>query len=221
MILVLLAAVLIVPLALQKTQASATGPTVAVIGDSITARYNNNSGNSRQGWWSLVGNHYDAHVTTYAQSGSGFVRSGLACTGNRFIDRLPRIAGHPVNVVIVEGGRNDWVRCKGDSFLFTTDAQVRTGVDLFLSRLRATVGPQTRIIVMGPPWGPANQTEQSRITGIVEASARAHNVKFIDMQGVLNADRVLDGVHPNRTGSVAIAVRFISTVGPHLGKAQS
>ncbi len=60
---------------------------IVVVGDSITARYNDQPGDAMQGWWSIVGRHYDAQVTTYAQSGSGYLRPGRMCTGDRFIDR--------------------------------------------------------------------------------------------------------------------------------------
>ncbi len=35
---------------------------IVVVGDSITARYNDRPGDAMQGWWSIVGRHYDATV---------------------------------------------------------------------------------------------------------------------------------------------------------------
>ncbi len=81
---------------------------IVVVGDSITARYNDKPGDAMQGWWSIVGRHYDAKVTTYAQSGSGYLRPGQLCTGNRFIDRQQAFTGEAPSLFIIEGGRNDW-----------------------------------------------------------------------------------------------------------------
>ena len=69
--------IVLAPLTVQRVKASAGGPTVAVIGDSITARYHDQPGDARPGWWSVVGRNYRVHVTTSAPSGSGFVRPAL------------------------------------------------------------------------------------------------------------------------------------------------
>src|SRR5215212_4779994 len=81
---------------------------IVVVGDSITARYNDEPGSADQGWWSVTGHHFHATVTRYAQSGSGYLRPGHACTGNTFIDRPEAYAGPAPSLLIVEGGRNDW-----------------------------------------------------------------------------------------------------------------
>ena len=48
-----------------------------------------------------------------------------------------------------------------------------------------------------------------RVTRIVRDEARAHGLQFVSTAGALTADRVVDGVHPNRDGSLAIARRVI------------
>ncbi|MDR7087546.1 lysophospholipase L1-like esterase [Aeromicrobium panaciterrae] len=186
---------------------------IVVVGDSITARYNDTPGDDKQGWWSIVGRHYDAKVTTYAQSGSGYLRPGKLCTGNRFIDRQEAFAGEPPSLLIIEGGRNDWAECDGDQFVTATDGAIEHAVDTYLSTLRAFLPRSTRIIVMGPPWGPLDPANGERVTAIIKAAASRHGLEFIPTTGALTEARVLDGVHPNREGSVAIANRVISTLG--------
>lgn len=192
-------------------------PTVAprgviVVGDSITAQYNDNPGDDMQGWWSIVGRHFDAKVTTYAQSGSGYLRPGKLCTGNRFIDRQKAFLGEPPSLLIVEGGRNDWAGCDGDQFVRATDDAIELAVDTYLNTLTTFLPRSTRIIVMGPPWGPLDPTNGKRVTAIIEASATKLGLEFIPTTGALTEARVLDGVHPNREGSVAIANRVISAL---------
>lgn len=182
---------------------------IVVVGDSITARYNDNPGDDKQGWWSIVGRHYDAKVTTYAQSGSGYLRPGQLCTGNRFIDRQQAFTGEPPSLLIVEGGRNDWASCQDGRLVTSTNEAVEHAVDTYLETLRTFLPRSTRIVVMGPPWGPIDPANGERVTAIIEAAATRLGMEFIPTTGSLTASRTVDGVHPNRAGSAAIANRVI------------
>ena len=182
---------------------------IIVVGDSISARYDDEPGSPTQAWWSVTGQQVGADVTTYAQSGSGYLRPGRRCTGNRFIDRLAAYTGDAPSILIVEGGRNDWARCEDGALVPSTDAEVRHAVDTYLDVLQTHLPRTTRIIVLGPPWGPVDPDNGVRITGIIERSARSHGLEFISTRGALTAERVVDGVHPNRDGSLAIARRVI------------
>ncbi len=70
----------------------------------------------------------------------------------------------------------------------------------------------TRIVVLGPPWGPLDPANRQRVTAIIRAQAKQHGLQFISTHGALTADRVVDGVHPNRQGSLAIARRVIAAL---------
>jgi lysophospholipase L1-like esterase len=180
-----------------------------VVGDSISARYNDRPGDESQAWWSVTGRHFDASVRTYAQSGSGYLRPGHRCTGNRFIDRPDAFMGAAPSVLIVEGGRNDWARCVRGVFETSTDAEVQHAVSSYLGVLKTYLPRSTRIVVLGPPWGPLDRADGARVTRIIAAQARVHGLQFVSTRGALTADRVLDGIHPNRAGSLAIARRVI------------
>ena len=182
---------------------------IVVVGDSITARYNDTPGDADQGWWSVVGRRFDADVRTYAQSGSGYLRPGHRCTGDRFVDRASAFTGEAPSILIVEGGRNDWARCVDGFFVPSTDAEVRHAVATYLDVLQTYLPPTTRIIVVGPPWGPLDRAEGRRVTAIIADEARSHGLQFISTRGALTSDRVVDGVHPNRAGSLAIARRVV------------
>jgi lysophospholipase L1-like esterase len=186
---------------------------IVVVGDSITAKYNDTPGSAMQGWWSIVGHRYHADVTTYAQSGSGYVRPGHACTGNRFIDRQEAFTSQAPSLFIIEGGRNDWSTCVDGSYVPSSDAVIAHAVDSYLSTLQTFLPHSTRIIVLGPPWGPLDPHDGARVTRIIEAAARQHKLEFISTTGTLNADRVVDGIHPNLLGSRAIAERVIDALG--------
>jgi len=215
-VIALVCALLLAPLVLQRVTASASGAGIVVIGDSISDRYNDDPGGAEQAWWSVVGRHYEATVTTFAESGSGFVRLGNRCTGTHFGHRLADVAKSSPKVVIVEGGRNDWSFCHRDAIAQTSNAMVKTSVDRFLTNLQNALDPNTTIYVLGPPWGSVNASEQSRITSIIKSSAQRHHMKFIDTRGVFNGNRTIDGTHPNRNGSMALGNRVIKGIGPQL-----
>ncbi|MCW2801232.1 MAG: hypothetical protein JWQ70_2704 [Aeromicrobium sp.] len=189
---------------------------IVVVGDSITARYDNTPGSARQGWWSIVGHRYHADVTTYAQSGSGYLRPGHECTGNRFIDREEAFTGDAPSLFIIEGGRNDWSTCVHGFYVPATNAVIAHAVDRYLSTLQTFLPHSTRIIVLGPPWGPLDPQDGVRVTRIIQAAAAQHKLQFISTRGTLNSHRVIDGIHPNQMGSRAIADRVIRVLGSQL-----
>lgn len=182
---------------------------IVVVGDSITARYNDEPGDAEQAWWSIAADHFDARVTTYAQSGSGYLRPGHACTGDTFIDRAEAYAGPAPSVFIVEGGRNDWSICRDERYVTAPDSAIEHAVDRYLDTLRTFLPRSTRVVIVGPPWGPLDPTNGLRVTSIIKAQAARHDMEFVSTGGALTPERVLDGVHPNRPGSLAIARRVI------------
>lgn len=215
-VLSLLCILVTAPFLLQRGGASASGPVIAIIGDSISARYDDSPGSQMQAWWSVMGRHYGAHVNIFAESGSGYVRNGHACSGTRFVDRLDDVAATEPTIVIIEGGRNDWAYCKGDGVALTTDALVTSSVDDFFTKLKQAVVPGTTIIVLGPPWGPEQPEEQARVSAIVETAALRHRLRFIATDGVFDGDRTIDGIHPNRAGSTALGNTVVKALGPDL-----
>ncbi len=186
---------------------------IVVVGDSITAEYNDEPGDDMQGWWSMVGRHFGSEVTTHAQSGSGFLRQGLACSGDRFMDRPEAYRDTAPSLFIVEGGRNDWASCIEGRHVAAPDAMIAQAVNHYLDVLQANLPRSTRIVVLGPPWGTLDQLGRHKLTSIVYAAAKSHGVQYVSTMGTLNRrERVLDGIHPNRAGSRALADRVIAAL---------
>ncbi|MDQ3157742.1 MAG: SGNH/GDSL hydrolase family protein [Actinomycetota bacterium] len=216
-VIVLLCTLLLAPLVLQRVTASASGPGIAVIGDSISARYNDDPGSDQQAWWSVVGRHYEAPVTIFAESGSGYVRPGGLCDGTRFGDRVADVAKSAPRIVIVEGGRNDWAFCTaGHRLAQASNARVKVSVDRFLTKLQRALAPNTTIYVLGPPWGTVSASQRSRVTAIIRSSAQRHHMRFIDTHGVFDGGGTIDGTHPNRAGSMALGTRVVDAIGARL-----
>lgn len=197
-------------------QPNASGPFqrgIVVVGDSITAEYNDDKGDEFQAWWSMVGRHFGAHVTTHAQSGSGYLRQGMECTGNRFIDRPEAFRDTAPSLFIVEGGRNDWSSCIEGRHVEAPDKEIAGAVNHYFDVIQKNLPRSTRIVVLGPPWGTLDQLGRHRLTAIVFAAAKAHRIQYVSTMGTLDRrERVLDGVHPNRVGSRALADRVIAAL---------
>ena len=185
---------------------------IVVVGDSITARYDDVSGSPDQGWWSIVGRHAQARVDTYAQSGSGFLRRGARCSGTTFAERTAALDRPAPALFIIEGGRNDWAGCRDGQVTPATNAEIVAAVRGYLQRVDDALPSSTRVIVLGPPWGPLQPVERVLVTSIVRQGADLHGFEFVDTTGTLPAENVVDGVHPNRAGNVAIARRVISAL---------
>lgn len=185
---------------------------IVVVGDSITARYNDTPGHEEQGWWSVVARQYRADVRTYAQSGSGYLRPGLSCTGDRFPDRLWAFTGTPPSIFLIEGGRNDWATCVDGHLVPATDDQIRIAVERYMDMVKGVMPIETRVLVLAP-WGPNQAAEGIRVTELIRAAAAERGFEFVDTAGVLGPNHVIDGVHPNRAGNLAIADRVIAAIG--------
>lgn len=186
---------------------------IVVVGDSITAEYNDDAGDELEGWWSMVGRHFGAHVTTHAQTGSGYLRQGLACNGNRFLDRPEAFRDTAPSLFLVEGGRNDWASCIEGHHVEASGPEIARAVDHYLDVLQANLPRTTRIVVLGPPWGTLDQVSRRKLTAIVYRAARSHGVQYVSTMGTLDRrERLLDGVHPNRAGSRALADRVIAAL---------
>lgn len=184
---------------------------IVVVGDSITARYDDVPGSERQGWWSMVARHVDAPVETYAQSGSGYLRRGGLCNGTTFDQREKALEGSP-SILIIEGGRNDWAVCRDDRVAVASNAEIADAVDGYFDLVADALPASTRVLVLGPPWGPLQPIARLRVTPIIERAATEHDFEFVDTAGTLTPAHVLDGVHPNRGGSIAIAKRVIAAL---------
>ncbi len=195
----------------STTAASGSITDMTVVGDSITALYDDRPGSPMQGWWSIVGRHLGVPVERYAQSGSGYLKVGAGCAGDTFADRPGALASAP-SLLVLEGGRNDWSICRGGRAVTAPDETIRAAVDSYMDAVAATVPASTRVVVLGPPWGPVKRQHAERVTAIVREAAQEHDFEFVDMTGTLDASTVYDGIHPTLEGSRRIAARVVSAL---------
>lgn len=206
----------------QRTQAAYDAyfdSTLLVFGDSISARFNDRSGDELQGFWSMVGDAVDARPQVYAEGGAGFVNPGLeGCSGHTLRQRLtdPEVKQfiRQAGAVIVEAGRTDTQTCAADGGydLVPHDKLWWAANDFFarFSRLRGPDGACTFVLV---PWGPAGLAEnRERVVGAVSSIAESYGLTFVDTSGVLTeATTIQDQVHPTAAGNRALADRVLDS----------
>lgn len=185
---------------------------IVVFGDSISARYNDLSGDELQGFWSMVADEVGAEPQVRAQGGAGYVNPGLVgCTGLTFGGQLalPDVSRAVVSagVVIVEGGRTDTQTCRrGGGYDLVPTAQLRRAVEALLTEVERLRGANDACTLVVVPWGPKGPENRDRITRVVANATARHGFTFVDTLGLLTEDLTIeDRVHPTRKGSRVLA----------------
>lgn len=180
-----------------------------VIGDSLVRAYDDKPGSVRQGFWSMLAEEIDAQPKLAAQGGAGFVKPGLSrCRGRTFTQQLARPKIRELvasaGVLIIEGGRNDTRTCHRRGFADVSTEQLRAAVDEFMDEVAMLRAESDGCTLVVTPWGPKGEKQRSRITPVIRDSTRSHGFDFVGTNGVLNKENTSDGVHPERTGNVAL-----------------
>ena len=193
-----------------------SGPTIHVVGDSITAWFNDEPGSRSQGWWSILGRGMDARtLTTSAEGGSGMNVRGNACNGTTFGQRLPRLTA--TDVLVIEGGRNDYKSCTPENrtIVLSPDQQVagvNTYMDALLARVTALGMSATQVYVV-TPWGTRDRERGDLLQAAIESAATARGFTYVRTP-VLGDSITIDGVHPTRQGNLSLAAIMRAALEP-------
>jgi acyl-CoA thioesterase-1 len=166
----------------RAAMVSGSGPSIAVIGDS----YAQGLGLDRPGesWPSRLPGR--VHVDGFA--GSGFSGQASPCRGEAFADRVAAAVADAPDLVVVEGGLNDYdVR----------SAAVAAGVDRLLDGLAGH-----RVLLVGPVSAPARSAQVPRIDGLLATAASRHDVRYLRMTRV-SLSYLSDGLHLTAAGHQA------------------
>lgn len=186
-----------------------TYPSVVVIGDSVTSRYNNTPGDPMRGWWSWLAGRGKVSIVRKAQSGSGVINPGYVglerCAGNTYGSRtasLASISPRP-RAVIVEGGRNDLLTC---SKKVRSPQEAQDAWRRYYRGLRAEavkIGLQPADVYVFSPWGDVAHARAADWRTMQEAAAERYGLTWIETR-LLTRDEAPDGVHPDADGSLVL-----------------
>ena len=151
-----------------------SGGRVVVIGDSYAAGLGLEA--PRESWPSRLGG--TVHVAGF--SGSGFSATASECAGVSFADRAGRAVGAGADLVVVEGGLNDYDQ---------SDAAIRRGFERLLTGLRGE-----RVVVVGPPSAPSRAAAVPRVDRLLAALAEQHHAAYVRTSG-WSLTYLDDGLH--------------------------
>jgi acyl-CoA thioesterase-1 len=181
--------VLILVAACQSAHAADAGRTLLVIGDSLSAGFGLEPG---QSWVALLQNRLDAE-------GYGYRVVNASITGDTTtsgVGRLPRaLKLHQPSIVLIELGGNDGLRGTPIDLIKTNLAQM----------ILAAQGAGARVVLAGMKM-PPNYGERytSAFEAVYPQLAAEHGTGLIDffMDGVALEPQYMqpDGIHPNAAG---------------------
>jgi acyl-CoA thioesterase-1 len=108
-------------------------------------------------------------VRVYGFSGSGFSARASGCPGAAYDERAPRALRDGADLVVVEGGLNDYDQ---------PAAAVRSGFRALVAELRGH-----RLLVVGPPDAPAREDGARRVDEILRKESARAGVSYLSMVG--------------------------------------
>jgi len=108
------------------------------------------------------------HVAGF--SGSGFGEHASDCSRVAFADRAPRAVRRGADLVVVEGGLNDYDR---------PEAEVRAGFGRLMRVLRGH-----RVVVVGPASAPVRARAAGRVDGLLSDLAERYGVAYVRTTGL-------------------------------------
>lgn len=174
-----------------------TGRRVVVIGDSYSVGLGLEE--PAASWPSRLPGR--VHVAGF--SGSGFSLRASACGRVSFADRAPAALAGGADLVVVEGGINDFDR---------TDTEIRDGFEALADSLADSVG-DVPLVVVGPPPAPARAAQVPRVDRLLARLAAAHGATYLSMAEA-ELPYLTDGLHltaaGHRTFGDAVAARLPS-----------
>ncbi|GAB3581404.1 hypothetical protein GCM10027406_22520 [Leifsonia lichenia] len=186
----------------RVTDATADGPVVVAIGDSIMEGHGLDPSDA---WPALLAGEDGWRLSNLASDGSGFVTVGD--NGDTFADQVhAAVSLHP-SVVIVSGSSND---------LGEPDAAIARATDSTLTALRAAL-PHAEILAVSPVWSDTAEPDQLRtIDADVVKAAGTIGAVDLDIGQPLDGQRDLlqaDDVHPTAAGQAVIAAAVERALG--------
>lgn len=156
-----------------------SGQRVVVIGDSWSAGL---------GLEQLAGSwpsRLDGTVHVAGFSGSGFSAGASDCRRVSFADRAPAALRAGADLVVVEGGLNDFDQ---------PDADIRAG----FARLMQQLDGQ-RVVVVGPAAAPSRAAQVPRVDGLLAELAAQQGVPYVRTSG-LELPYLPDQLHLTEAG---------------------
>ena len=167
--------------AARAQQVTGRGERLVVIGDSWSAGLGLDR--PARSWPSRLPGR--VHVAGF--SGSGFSAGASPCGDVSFADRAGAVVTG-ADLVVVEGGLNDWDR---------SDAEIRAGFTRLVRVLRAADVP--RVVVVGPASAPSRAARVPHVDALLARLAEQYAVGYVSTAD-LELDYLDDRLHLTELG---------------------
>lgn len=179
----------------RAAEVTGSGQRVVVIGDSWSAGLGLEQ---PSGSWP---SRLEGAVHVAGFSGSGFSAGASGCRGVSFADRAAAALRGGADLVVVEGGLNDYDQ---------PDADIRSG----FARLMQQLDGQ-RVVVVGPATAPSRAAQVPRVDAVLAALAARRGVPYVRTSG-LELSYLDDRLHLTAEGHAAFG-DFVSDAIQGLG----
>jgi acyl-CoA thioesterase-1 len=148
---------------LREHQVTGHGEHVVVIGDSYSVGLGLR--HPETAWPSRL----PGRVQVFGFSGSGFSEHASTCPGASYADRAPDAIRGGAELVVVEGGLNDYDQ---------PEADLRDGFRRLMTELRGH-----RVLVVGPPDAPSRAAAAERVDLLLRDESARARVDYLPMTG--------------------------------------
>jgi lysophospholipase L1-like esterase len=180
---------------------------VLIFGDSISAQYTDDPGDTMQGWWSILAAQRNLTPYLSAQGGGAIIKPGFGCYGTAIRARFQAVVERVrPDEIWIASGRNETSVCINGSGTPVNAGFRTTALNNFFAFAGQVADdngiPRSRVYVT-TPWGTINLAQRHDIV-IDMVQAREHGLTFINTPR-LDDTLTRDGTHPNRQGSEYIA----------------
>lgn len=166
---------------------------IAVLGDSYAAGFGLDPGDAS--WPEILADEASASVMVDAIAATGYVNGGF-CGGDTFSTRVVELVALAPDVLVIEGGLNDWEA--GERDVLEAARAVLADVD----------APE--VIVVGPARTPA-RPDVAGVVGALSAAAGEAGATFVDVR-TLELAFLADGLHPTPEGHRAFAAAVLAAL---------
>jgi lysophospholipase L1-like esterase len=195
--------------------APARGPSVLIVGGTLTSRFTDDAGTASQGWWSIAAARVGAtSVTVSAEGGSSITSAGNRCQGTTFGQRLPALK--KVDILIIEVGSDNHLACTAHGRRTLTSGQSRHQIRRYVNQVAARVDalhiPRSHVFFVSPRGSKSGRRSTIVRAHVKKAVHRRHSgFRFIETPR-LRTRETIDGVQPNRAGNAAIGQAVVVAV---------
>jgi acyl-CoA thioesterase-1 len=168
--------------AARARHVTGTGERVVVIGDSWAAGLGLDQ--PARSWPTRLEGR--VHVAGY--SGSGFSALASPCGPVSFADRAAAAVADGADLVVVEGGLNDWDH---------SDSEIRAGFARLVRVLHAAGVP--RVVVVGPASAPSRAAAVPHLDALLADLSEGYGLDYVSTAD-LDLDYLGDRLHLTETG---------------------